>query len=127
MTTLAEMLQRPAWMADANCRGMDPGLFFPAQGEDAGHARAVCRACDVQAECLAFAVNNAEKFGIWGGVSEKRRRILRRDYGMSERRSTECGTEGGYQRHWREGEPACTECRAAHAAHVVAYRRTGTT
>lgn len=113
---LAEMLQRPAWMAEANCRGMDPEMFYVERGDSAGlkAARAVCRACDVQAECLAYAVNNGEKFGVWGGLSEKQRRTIRRDYGVSEAR---CGTHAGYQRHRRDGETPCLACREANNAY----------
>lgn len=123
---LAEMLQRPAWMADANCRGMDPELFFPSQGENTQNAaaKAVCRACDVQAECLAYAVNNGERFGVWGGLAENQRRKLRRECGVSERRAAECGTyPGGYRAHERAGEAPCDECRAARNEWLRTNRR----
>ena len=76
--TFDEMLQRPAWMADANCRGLDPDLFFPERGESTKEAKAVCRRCDVQIECLTYALNNVEKHGTWGGMSERERRAVRR-------------------------------------------------
>jgi hypothetical protein len=60
---------RPDWHADANCRGLDPELFFPSVGQTSEEAKRVCRACDVQVECLTFALNNGEKHGIWGGKS----------------------------------------------------------
>lgn len=72
------LVERPAWMADANCRGMDPELFFPEPGESLASARAVCRACDVQAECLAYAINTGEKQGVWGGTSGQERKRIRR-------------------------------------------------
>lgn len=62
----------------ANCIGMDPELFFPERGQSTREARECCRRCDVQAECLAYALNNDEKFGIWGGTSERQRRAMRR-------------------------------------------------
>ena len=69
---------RPAWHADANCRGLDPVLFFPGLGEAADEAKAVCRRCDVQVECLTESLNSGEKHGIWGGKSERERRAIRR-------------------------------------------------
>lgn len=71
-------MDRAEWMADANCRGVEARLFFPERDEDAGRVKAICRECDVQAECLAFALNSGEHFGIWGGLSERERRRLRR-------------------------------------------------
>lgn len=68
---------RPDWHADANCRGMDPELFFPARGESTKPIKAICRRCDVQVECTAYALNNGEHHGIWGGLSEKDRRRIR--------------------------------------------------
>lgn len=88
MTTEAfdvrRFMSRPEWMDDAQCRGMDPDLFLPVENlqKPAGarilaDAREVCRRCDVQAECLAFALNGREH-GIWAGTTDsQRRRILR--------------------------------------------------
>jgi hypothetical protein len=50
------------------CRGADPDLFFPLPGESAGQAIAICSGCLVRAECLALALANGERFGVWGGV-----------------------------------------------------------
>jgi WhiB family transcriptional regulator, redox-sensing transcriptional regulator len=71
---------RPDWHADANCRGLDPEVFFPGQGQDTQEQKKICRACDVQVECLTFALNNGEKHGIWGGKSERERRAIRRKH-----------------------------------------------
>lgn len=73
-----ELLQRPAWMERGACRGVDGELFFPDRGASTREAKAVCRGCPVQAECLAYAMNMNEKHGIWGGLSERERRRLRR-------------------------------------------------
>jgi hypothetical protein len=67
-----------AWMADAACRGIDPDLFFPEKGESAFRAKAVCGRCRVRQACLAYALANNERFGVWGGLSERQRRRLRR-------------------------------------------------
>jgi WhiB family redox-sensing transcriptional regulator len=61
----------------ANCRGLDPDLFFPERGEDSSQAKAVCRECPVQFDCLDYALANGEKFGIWGSLSERQRRTER--------------------------------------------------
>lgn len=68
----------PAWQQYANCLGVDPDLFFPERGGSTREAKEVCRGCVVRAECLEYALDNAEKFGIWGGMSERERRQLRR-------------------------------------------------
>ena len=41
-------------------------------------AKEVCRGCEVRHDCLEFALQNGEKFGIWGGLSERERRRIRR-------------------------------------------------
>jgi WhiB family redox-sensing transcriptional regulator len=66
-----------AWMTYANCAGVDVELFFPARGASTAEAKAVCRACAVRQECLEYALTNGEKFGIFGGMSERERRRLR--------------------------------------------------
>jgi WhiB family redox-sensing transcriptional regulator len=73
------------WRSEALCRDTDPELFFPIGTTGAAlvqieHARAVCRQCPVQADCLDFALSTNQDSGIWGGTSEEERRILRREY-----------------------------------------------
>lgn len=69
---------RPPWRDAAACRGMDPALFFPERGTPTADAKAVCRTCRVRSECLADALDARERFGIWGGYSERERRAMRR-------------------------------------------------
>ena len=71
------------WRARAACRAIDTDIFFPAG--DTGpaarkiqQAKAVCRTCPVQEECLAFAMAFYQEYGIWGGLTEDERRALRR-------------------------------------------------
>jgi WhiB family redox-sensing transcriptional regulator len=80
-TQLVEMLATDdlAWQDLANCRGADPDLFFPERGASTRTAKGICRECSVQEECLEFAVVSSEKFGIWGGMSERERRKIRRE------------------------------------------------
>ena len=67
-----------SWQDYANCRGADADLFFPERGASTRKAKAICNACEVREECLDFAITNGEKFGIWGGMSERERRRVRR-------------------------------------------------
>jgi len=66
------------WQEQANCLGVDPDLFFPERGASTREAKGVCQGCVVKQNCLEFALENGEKFGIWGGMSERERRKLRR-------------------------------------------------
>jgi WhiB family transcriptional regulator, redox-sensing transcriptional regulator len=68
-----------SWRERALCPQVDPELFFPRQGDPKGARRAknVCLHCEVRPECLQYAVTNDERFGIWGGLSERERRRLK--------------------------------------------------
>lgn len=66
------------WQADAACAGTDIDTFFPAKGESPKSAKRICRRCLVRAECLEFALELHERFGVWGGASERERRRLER-------------------------------------------------
>lgn len=68
-----EIAIAPVWRADARCRGLNPGLFYPERGDSAREPKEICRECPVQAECLEYALTNHEKFGVWGGASERER------------------------------------------------------
>ena len=74
------------WQERANCLGVDPDLFFPERGASTREAKAVCRGCEVRAECLEYALDHGEKFGIWGGLSERERRRVRRQRALERRR-----------------------------------------
>lgn len=69
--------QRPDWFDRAACRGLDPDLFFPERGQPTRPAKRVCERCPVRVECLDYAQANFEKFGVWGGLSERARRRIR--------------------------------------------------
>lgn len=66
------------WRKNAACLNVDPALFFPGRGESCKEAKAVCAECRVRQECLDYALDDRELWGIWGGTSEKERRLLRR-------------------------------------------------
>ena len=67
---------RPAWHDLARCAETDPEMFFPDKGESVRPAKRVCAGCEVQAECLQDALDRGERFGVWGGLSERERRVL---------------------------------------------------
>lgn len=77
-----------SWHPDANCIGVDPDIFFPERGASTKEAKSICASCAVKTECLEYALESSEKFGIWGGTSERERRHLRRQR-AAERRSKE--------------------------------------
>ena len=67
-----------AWQDDALCAQTDPEAFFPEKGGSTREAKKVCASCDVKAECLEYALANDERFGIWGGLSERERRRIKK-------------------------------------------------
>lgn len=66
------------WQERALCAQTDPEAFFPEKGGSTREAKRVCGGCEVRAECLGYALENDERFGIWGGLSERERRRLKR-------------------------------------------------
>ena len=67
-----------AWQADSLCAQTDPEAFFPEKGGSTRDAKRICTSCEVKAQCLDYALANDERFGIWGGLSERERRKLRK-------------------------------------------------
>jgi WhiB family transcriptional regulator, redox-sensing transcriptional regulator len=66
------------WYEKAACLDKDADCFFPEKGGSTRAAKRICQTCSVQAECLDYALDNDERFGIWGGLSERERRRLKR-------------------------------------------------
>jgi len=89
-----ETLDR-SWQEYANCLGVDPDLFFPERGASTREAKEVCRGCVVRGDCLEYALRNSEKFGIWGGMSERERRRIRRQRAMARQAALEATAETG--------------------------------
>jgi WhiB family redox-sensing transcriptional regulator len=71
-------VEEPHWTERALCAQTDPEAFFPEKGGSTREAKRICSGCEVRAECLEFALHNDERFGIWGGLSERERRRLRK-------------------------------------------------
>ena len=64
------------WENDAMCISADPECFFPEKGGSAKPAYKICQRCSVTDECLQYALANDERFGVWGGKSERQRHRL---------------------------------------------------
>lgn len=69
---------QPDWQERALCAQTDPEAFFPEKGGSTREAKRICAGCEVRAECLEYALAFDERFGIWGGLSERERRRLKR-------------------------------------------------
>jgi WhiB family transcriptional regulator, redox-sensing transcriptional regulator len=67
-----------AWADWAVCAEVDAELWFPEKGGSSRQAKMICRACPVRIECLNFALDRNERFGIYGGLTERERRNLKR-------------------------------------------------
>jgi WhiB family redox-sensing transcriptional regulator len=68
-----------AWQERALCAQTDPEAFFPEKGGSTREAKKVCLGCEVRGECLEYALAHDERFGIWGGLSERERRRLKKE------------------------------------------------
>src|SRR5512144_2088814 len=66
------------WQDRALCAQTDPEAFFPEKGGSTREAKKICLGCEVRDRCLEYALVNDERFGIWGGLSERQRRRLKR-------------------------------------------------
>lgn len=80
------------WRDHALCRDTDPELFFPVGATGVAltaidQAKQVCGECHVSAECLDFALDTNQDSGVWGGLSEEERRVIRRERAAARRAS----------------------------------------
>ncbi|GAA2231472.1 WhiB family transcriptional regulator [Streptomyces amakusaensis] len=67
-----------SWQETALCAQTGPEFFFPAPGSSTQEAKLLCGACEGRVECLEYALRHDEKFGVWGGMSERERDRLKR-------------------------------------------------
>lgn len=75
-----------SWMEEGACQNLDEDsqIFFPAQGYNAREAKKICARCPVRVQCLNWSIETRQMFGVWGGVGEKKRRMMMRlRYGYS--------------------------------------------
>lgn len=62
----------------ALCQETDPELFFPEIGESSVDAKRVCWRCDERTDCLQWALDHDERWGVWGGLGPGQRQQLRK-------------------------------------------------
>jgi WhiB family transcriptional regulator, redox-sensing transcriptional regulator len=72
------LAEEMSWQERALCAQTDPESFFPEKGGSTREAKRVCLSCEVRSECLDYALSHDERFGIWGGLSERERRRLKK-------------------------------------------------
>jgi WhiB family redox-sensing transcriptional regulator len=75
---LDDQAEDAGWQERGLCAQTDPEAFFPEKGGSTREAKKVCLTCDVRQDCLEYALENDERFGIWGGLSERERRKLKK-------------------------------------------------
>jgi WhiB family redox-sensing transcriptional regulator len=78
---LADATTDDQWQERALCAQTDPEAFFPEKGGSTREAKRICLGCEVRDACLEYALAHDERFGIWGGLSERERRRLKRGIG----------------------------------------------
>lgn len=66
------------WQDEALCAQTGGDFFFPEPGSSVREAKRICGLCPIRSACLEFALDNDERFGVWGGLSEKERLEIRR-------------------------------------------------
>lgn len=76
---MALVSEDQSWAAKALCAGSEPDALF-VQGAAQRQVRQRCRECPVRLECLADALESDMNFGVWGGLTERERRVLARAY-----------------------------------------------
>ncbi len=64
------------WEDYANCLTEQPDTFFPTDGVGVEIAKRICQNCVVKEECLEFALSTRQDHGVWGGMSERGRRLI---------------------------------------------------
>ncbi|GAA3078131.1 WhiB family transcriptional regulator [Streptosporangium carneum] len=74
------------WQDRAACVGADPEIFYPkvstARKQEGAERRAydkakkVCARCTVRQECGEYALARDDRYGMWGGLTPRQRRIL---------------------------------------------------
>ncbi|QWF82221.1 WhiB family transcriptional regulator [Amycolatopsis sp. CA-230715] len=78
LTDLFDPAEEQEWQDRALCAQTDPEAFFPEKGGSTREAKRICQGCEVKDECLEYALAHDERFGIWGGLSERERRKLKK-------------------------------------------------
>lgn len=92
---MAEFDEQLEWQEDAACRTEDNMLFFGADDGESelerqsreAQAKAICQSCPVREPCLEFAMETNQRYGIWGGYTDKERGSLKRRRARARRAS----------------------------------------
>lgn len=78
------------WREAAACVAYpDPDIFFAtgeARAEEVARAKSICAGCPVRFDCLLYAVETAQTYGVWGGTDADERRLVRRRWTAALRR-----------------------------------------
>ena len=125
---MSVLLIREHWIDAAACAkpGM-PDVWFPGSGPTgeraARAAKRICATCPVRQECLQHALTWRESAGVWGGMTETERQRHPENRPRRRGEPAPSGTESGYRRHLKNGEPACGACRMRMRLLVAERRR----
>jgi hypothetical protein len=103
------------WAEQGACKGQPIAVFFPLPGKrnSSDIPKALCATCEVQVDCLAYALRTDQPDGIWGGMTADERQALAAPVGRLQPISH--GTQSGYKTHRRRGEMPCEDCLRANA------------
>jgi WhiB family transcriptional regulator, redox-sensing transcriptional regulator len=108
---LPGVLRPSTWTVEALCQQVDPDAHFPEKGASAKDAKKVCAGCTVRVQCLDYAIEHQEQYGVWGGLNYRERLRVAKQPGRAAR-PIRHGTEAGYAAHRRRGETPCEHCAA---------------
>ncbi len=116
LALLRQMVAEEPWRERAACRGLDPDMFYPerdapGRADDiVREAKGVCRRCPVRDVCLASAIERRERYGVWGGKTEReRRRLIAQDL-RRPRPCERCGTSFVPRQGGLRAQVVCLEC-----------------
>ncbi|WP_329524736.1 WhiB family transcriptional regulator [Streptomyces sp. NBC_01462] len=65
------------WRENSACGSADADELF-ADSPRQKRAKTICMRCPVRTQCLAEALDERIEFGVWGGMTERERRVLLR-------------------------------------------------
>jgi hypothetical protein len=126
---LTEALVAPPFSEKAICAQTDPEAFFPEKGGSTRPAKRICLGCEVRDACLQYALDHDERYGIWGGYSERERRRIK--HGEMKPAATQLQpfeaekytrSDGHGYRGYKQG-CKCTICKAGYANYHYDYQR----
>lgn len=103
--------------------GTDPDKWFSTVSKDQAEAVKICNRCPFRDECRQYALDNDVRWGVWGGLTERDRRRIKRQTVRDEVEGQEpCGTDRALRIHRNRGE-TCALCQEAHEERLLAHRR----